>query len=265
MEDAHVVVDHFHDGAGIYMGVYDGHGGSDVAVLAAERLHEIVECHLAAGGIDSCIERAFTSSFQVFQEEVVKGNLEGGCTAAVGLIMECPELGGRACYSANVGDARVVICGEDKSAIRLSFDHKPTDPNERERIENLGGSVCYGRVQGCLAVSRALGDTTYAPYVSQKPAFRKMKLLPQHRFMVVACDGIFDVLEDEDCSGYLAELHAELLLTAPDLDGEALSGKLAQGLVDELSLIHISEPTRLLSISYAVFCLKKKKTHKNRS
>eukprot|EP00658_Telonema_sp_P-2_P040210 TRINITY_DN28762_c0_g1_i1.p1 TRINITY_DN28762_c0_g1~~TRINITY_DN28762_c0_g1_i1.p1 ORF type:complete len:154 (+),score=35.79 TRINITY_DN28762_c0_g1_i1:130-591(+) len=30
---------------------------------------------------------------------------------------------------------------------------------------------------------------------------------------------------------------------------------------DELSLIHISEPTRLLSISYAVFCLKKK--HKN--
>eukprot|EP00658_Telonema_sp_P-2_P037170 TRINITY_DN26760_c0_g1_i1.p1 TRINITY_DN26760_c0_g1~~TRINITY_DN26760_c0_g1_i1.p1 ORF type:complete len:161 (-),score=44.44 TRINITY_DN26760_c0_g1_i1:46-528(-) len=30
----------------------------------------------------------------------------------------------------------------------------------------------------------------------------------------------------------------------------------------ELSLIHISEPTRLLSISYAVFCLKKKKKMK---
>eukprot|EP00658_Telonema_sp_P-2_P071247 TRINITY_DN60545_c0_g1_i1.p2 TRINITY_DN60545_c0_g1~~TRINITY_DN60545_c0_g1_i1.p2 ORF type:complete len:114 (+),score=27.80 TRINITY_DN60545_c0_g1_i1:31-372(+) len=29
--------------------------------------------------------------------------------------------------------------------------------------------------------------------------------------------------------------------------------------VGKLSLIHISEPTRLLSISYAVFCLKKKK------
>eukprot|EP00658_Telonema_sp_P-2_P059303 TRINITY_DN48141_c0_g1_i1.p1 TRINITY_DN48141_c0_g1~~TRINITY_DN48141_c0_g1_i1.p1 ORF type:complete len:104 (-),score=12.06 TRINITY_DN48141_c0_g1_i1:4-315(-) len=29
----------------------------------------------------------------------------------------------------------------------------------------------------------------------------------------------------------------------------------------ELSLIHISEPTRLLSISYAVFCLKKKKNN----
>ncbi len=31
----------------------------------------------------------------------------------------------------------------------------------------------------------------------------------------------------------------------------------------DLSLIHISEPTRLLSISYAVFCLKKKKPSNN--
>ena len=33
--------------------------------------------------------------------------------------------------------------------------------------------------------------------------------------------------------------------------------------IEDLSLIHISEPTRLLSISYAVFCLKKKKEHNN--
>src|SRR5450756_2648905 len=34
--------------------------------------------------------------------------------------------------------------------------------------------------------------------------------------------------------------------------------------VYDLSLIHISEPTRLGMISYAVFCLKKKKTHTNK-
>eukprot|EP00658_Telonema_sp_P-2_P000294 TRINITY_DN10107_c0_g1_i3.p2 TRINITY_DN10107_c0_g1~~TRINITY_DN10107_c0_g1_i3.p2 ORF type:complete len:141 (+),score=61.65 TRINITY_DN10107_c0_g1_i3:142-564(+) len=38
-----------------------------------------------------------------------------------------------------------------------------------------------------------------------------------------------------------------------------LRGMKCGGTVQELSLIHISEPTRLLSISYAVFCLKKKK------
>eukprot|EP00658_Telonema_sp_P-2_P083177 TRINITY_DN893_c0_g1_i5.p1 TRINITY_DN893_c0_g1~~TRINITY_DN893_c0_g1_i5.p1 ORF type:complete len:171 (-),score=67.94 TRINITY_DN893_c0_g1_i5:67-579(-) len=35
--------------------------------------------------------------------------------------------------------------------------------------------------------------------------------------------------------------------------------------LQDLSLIHISEPTRLLSISYAVFCLKKKKKKKKYS
>ena len=34
-------------------------------------------------------------------------------------------------------------------------------------------------------------------------------------------------------------------------------------MVESLSLIHISEPTRLLSISYAVFCLKKKNQDTN--
>ena len=43
-------------------------------------------------------------------------------------------------------------------------------------------------------------------------------------------------------------------------DTEEIIVKLEESGVDmiELSLIHISEPTRLLAISYAVFCLKKK-------
>src|SRR5665254_29522 len=41
--------------------------------------------------------------------------------------------------------------------------------------------------------------------------------------------------------------------------GAARQRRAARQEVHELSLIHISEPTRLLSISYAVFCLKKKK------
>ena len=43
---------------------------------------------------------------------------------------------------------------------------------------------------------------------------------------------------------------------------EAVAFYLQKYIVYRLSLIHISEPTRLLSISYAVFCLKKKKNNK---
>eukprot|EP00658_Telonema_sp_P-2_P078114 TRINITY_DN7236_c0_g1_i7.p1 TRINITY_DN7236_c0_g1~~TRINITY_DN7236_c0_g1_i7.p1 ORF type:complete len:244 (-),score=99.69 TRINITY_DN7236_c0_g1_i7:112-843(-) len=52
----------------------------------------------------------------------------------------------------------------------------------------------------------------------------------------------------------------ELRLENDELAACVRDGKEA---VQGLSLIHISEPTRLLSISYAVFCLKKKKKTKN--
>eukprot|EP00658_Telonema_sp_P-2_P031292 TRINITY_DN23456_c0_g1_i1.p1 TRINITY_DN23456_c0_g1~~TRINITY_DN23456_c0_g1_i1.p1 ORF type:complete len:109 (-),score=22.45 TRINITY_DN23456_c0_g1_i1:81-407(-) len=62
-----------------------------------------------------------------------------------------------------------------------------------------------------------------------------------------------------------------LLLLGGLLQGQRpthLKGVGSEGLslhleVLRLSLIHISEPTRLLSISYAVFCLKKKKKNTN--
>eukprot|EP00658_Telonema_sp_P-2_P005979 TRINITY_DN12265_c0_g1_i1.p1 TRINITY_DN12265_c0_g1~~TRINITY_DN12265_c0_g1_i1.p1 ORF type:complete len:378 (+),score=53.16 TRINITY_DN12265_c0_g1_i1:453-1586(+) len=51
--------------------------------------------------------------------------------------------------------------------------------------------------------------------------------------------------------------------SSPQRKGQPSGGAAVSPTVENLSLIHISEPTRLLSISYAVFCLKKKK-HKMR-
>ena len=57
----------------------------------------------------------------------------------------------------NIGDSRSVLCSGQKVAFATS-DHKPTNPDERARIEQAGGHVTQGRVNGQLAVSRALGD-----------------------------------------------------------------------------------------------------------
>lgn len=61
------------------------------------------------------------------------------------------------CILGNAGDSRAVLCQQGK-AVPLSFDHKPNNPDEMKRIVNAGGWVDACRVNGNLALSRALGD-----------------------------------------------------------------------------------------------------------
>ena len=43
---------------------------------------------------------------------------------------------------ANVGDSRAVLCSDGR-ALPMSSDHKPNKPEERRRIQALGGRVVY--------------------------------------------------------------------------------------------------------------------------
>ena len=74
-----------------------------------------------------------------------------GCTANVVLITP------KSIYCANAGDSRAVA-SINKQTVPLSFDHKPEDEIELNRITKAGGMVSYGRVNGNLNLSRALGD-----------------------------------------------------------------------------------------------------------
>lgn len=63
-------------------------------------------------------------------------------------------------FIANCGDSRAVLCRKGAPAV-CTQDHKPTVPAEKKRIQDAGGSVMIHRVNGSLAVSRALGDFEY--------------------------------------------------------------------------------------------------------
>jgi len=63
-------------------------------------------------------------------------------------------------WTVNAGDSRSVVCEQD-TCYALSMDHKPDNFEENERIVNAGSYVSMGRVNGSLAMSRALGDFTY--------------------------------------------------------------------------------------------------------
>jgi protein phosphatase PTC1 len=95
----------------------------------------------------------------------------------------------RVLYCANAGDARGVLCRAGK-AVRLTYDHKGTDKQEAKRIMDAGGFVMSGRVNGVLAVTRSLGDSSMKEYVVGAPYTTETDLTDEDEFMILACDGV---------------------------------------------------------------------------
>jgi len=116
--------------------------------------------------------------------------------------------------SANAGDSRAVLRRGGK-ILPLSFDHKPNNFPELERINLASGFVKCKRVDGDLAVSRGLGDFSYKnneslPVEQQKvipnPEFVTYPRSKDDEFMILACDGIWDVASNEQCGSFVQSL-----------------------------------------------------------
>ncbi|PHH91689.1 hypothetical protein CDD83_10673 [Cordyceps sp. RAO-2017] len=104
----------------------------------------------------------------------------------------------RVLYTANVGDARIILCRGGK-ALRLSYDHKGSDENEGKRIANAGGLILNNRVNGVLAVTRALGDAYMKDLVTGHPYTTETVIQADlDEFIIIACDGLWDVCSDQE-------------------------------------------------------------------
>lgn len=135
--------------------------------------------------------------------------LMAGCTAVVALKH------GNELYVANAGDSRAVLCRGDGEAYALSFDHKPVDKIESDRIVKAKGFVNHvARVNGNLNLSRAIGDLKYKQshhltraeqIISGDPDITTTQLLPSDRFIVIACDGIWDCFSNQEVVDFVDE------------------------------------------------------------
>ncbi|MCJ1238465.1 Protein phosphatase 2C 1 [Varicellaria rhodocarpa] len=104
----------------------------------------------------------------------------------------------RVLYTANVGDARIVLCRNGR-ALRLSYDHKGSDEHEGKRITNAGGLILNNRVNGVLAVTRALGDAYMKDLVTGHPYTTETVIQADiDEFLILACDGLWDVCNDQE-------------------------------------------------------------------
>ncbi|KAG8930381.1 Protein phosphatase 2C 1 [Tulasnella sp. 417] len=110
----------------------------------------------------------------------------------------------RVLYTANAGDARAVLSRSGK-AVRLTYDHKGSDRKEVRRIQEAGGFVLNNRVNGVLAVTRSLGDSAMKDYVVGSPYTSTLELNDADEFLIIACDGLWDVIEDQPAVEFIRD------------------------------------------------------------
>jgi serine/threonine protein phosphatase PrpC len=130
MEDSHITIAIDFPKSktrGMLFGVFDGHGGKEVAVFAEENFKKILEAtpEFQAENYEVALKKAFLK----LDSEVQKQDyaVDTGTTACVVLIT--PQM----IYCSNAGDSRGVLCRDGK-AVALSDDHKPDNEDELKRI-----------------------------------------------------------------------------------------------------------------------------------
>lgn len=203
-----------------FFAVFDGHAGPNVSKYCAENLLTFIEKNIDSGSEKEEEERVKNAIYYGFldvdkdllkQPQWANGQDRGGTTAV------CVMVSPKHLIWANCGDSRGLLCREGKLQF-CTVDHKPYNESERERIEKAGGTVMMQRVNGSLAVSRALGDFDYkrvpdmAPIhqlVSPEPEMTVLERNEKDEFLLLACDGIYDVMTNEEIIAYVRH-HLEL-------------------------------------------------------
>ncbi|XP_010537578.1 PREDICTED: protein phosphatase 2C 16 [Tarenaya hassleriana] len=206
---------------GHFFGVYDGHGGSQVADYCRDRIHyalaeeikrskdELVDVN-KVGNRQVQWEKVFTRCFLTVDDEI-SGQISRpssdnsdvleavapetvGSTAVVALVCSSHII------VSNCGDSRAVLY-RGKESMALSVDHKPDREDEYARIEASGGKVIQwngARVFGVLAMSRSIGDSYLKPWIIPEPEVMFIPRAREDECLVLASDGLWDVMTNQE-------------------------------------------------------------------
>lgn len=186
------------------------------------------------------VRDAISSAFLKIDQTMRNDNKDmSGCTAV------CTFISPTHIFIANCGDSRAVLY--DGENLRFATeDHKPLNPKERKRIIDAGGTAT-DRINGTLAVSRALGDFDFKKdrqrgpceqLVSPEPEVTVIERKKNDEFLILACDGIWDVIDNDD----LCKFVSYTLKIEPNLENvcsSILDVCLRKGSRDNMSIIII--------------------------
>ena len=246
--------------------IYDGHGGNGCSIYLKNNLYKnITECSMI--GLRNGINLT-EQNFLEYEGVNQYGELDdtSGSCASIVLIKN------KKCIIANVGDSRCILF-KNKRLFFATKDHKPNSHSEKRRIESAGGSVFQStaivplyqngkmiempwRVNpGRLSVSRTFGDIEIKlekfggkkNVVVSTPDIVEFELNDQYNFLVIACDGVFDVLSNMEileCIKIVLKINKNKKRKINEICGDCASmimkSSLVKGSFDNVSCIVVA-------------------------
>jgi len=200
-----------------FFGVYDGHGGKGCSFYLRDNLHKNIN-EFSSNEVKLGIEK---TEENFIKNEALNENGEikdsSGSCGIIALIK------GKKLIIGNVGDSRLVIFKNGLVSFATE-DHKPDSDTEKKRIEAAGGKIYQNPsyfplyqngkeieipwrvLPGRLSVSRTFGDIEAKEekfggmkgVVAALPDITEIELNEEYNFIVIGCDGIFDVVSNEE-------------------------------------------------------------------
>lgn len=217
------------------------HGGAGAAKFCEQNIINCIENtsewkrYVSDGAKNpEILGQALCKAFEDLDDKLRKHQEDGGDTDSSGCTANTVMITPTHVVCANAGDSRCVLStlSEVKA---MSIDHKPTDELEKKRIQAAGGTVHMKRVDGDLAVSRTLGDFAYKNRTDLPAAQQKVSPVPdivvhqrtaEDEFVLLACDGVWDVLSNEEAVTYTRSIFAsgenDIVLVAEEIVDYAL-------------------------------------------
>ena len=228
--------------------VFDGHGGSSVSEYLFKNFGNYFTPKSRINPITNekkKYQKHIVDSYKHIQTKLKNEfkTLVSNTGAAACTILHFKKNKKNMLYVNNLGDCRAVLCNKFNIAIPLSKDHKPFNYEETVRIHKLGGKIIHEegddpRIEG-LSVSRAFGDLDTKPYVSHIPEIFRYELDKRDKFIILGCDGLWDVFENQQAANFILHLlnnkNKKKVNFAEELGKEAIK----RGSTDNVSIIII--------------------------
>ena len=225
-----------------YFGLFDGHSGKEVGIYLMENLHEIIQQNFKEISDNENInndvlKKVVINSFEKIDKEINSKNFknETGSTGTVLLLYKDPNSPlGKSLLCANVGDSKAYLITKQEMKL-ITKDHKCNDQNEVKRIRDNGGVVFRERVFGTLMLTRSFGDKEMKKYgVLSTPDIYIKTIETDDIFVVIASDGVWDVISEEELFCIFKEN-----LSCQELSKKIIDISLEKNSMDNLSCIVI--------------------------